>query len=386
MVLLWLALAFLTALVLAGLGRSLARDAAAPSATEAELAVYRDQMREIEADRDRGLIAGAEAEAARVEIARRLLAVDARHAAAGSEQAGDARPGKSRLSPTVLAVAIALPALGLYLALGSPNLPGRPHAGESKAADRGNIDKLVAQVEERLRTKPDDGQGWDVIAPVYLRLQRFPDAAEAYGNAARLLGESPQRLAGFAEATIMANDGVVVEVARRSLERVLVLDGKRLEPRFWLALAKEQDGDFAGAATDYRALLALATDGVRPPAWRTGIEERLRQVESQAGVKSGAPPATGPAGPTAADAEAASRMAPEDRQKMIAGMVDGLAARLEKDGRNPEGWARLIQSYMVLGRRDDALAAAVKARAALAGDDKALETLAQVIKQLGLDS
>ena len=179
----------------------------------------------------------------------------------------------------------------------------------------------------------------------------------------------------------------MTEAARRAFEEVLKLEPSRVEPRFWLALAKEQDGDLAGAAADYRNLLASAGG---PAPWRESVRERLRAIGEQA-TKGAAepPPSTGPAvtgpGPTAADVAATESMAPADKGRMIEGMVAGLAARLEVDGRNPEGWARLIQSYSVLGRKPDAIAALAKARRALAGDASELSQLAALAKRLGLE-
>ncbi len=90
-------------------------------------------------------------------------------------------------------------------------------------------------MEARLREDPDQGKGWEVIAPVYLKLGRFRDAANAYANAARLNGETVALLAGRAEAAMLASDGIVTEEARTAYEKILKLEPRRVEPRFWLA-------------------------------------------------------------------------------------------------------------------------------------------------------
>src|SRR5690606_33027739 len=139
----------------------------------------------------------------------------------------------------------ALP-LTFYLAEGSPGLPGQPHAARiAVPSDRATIDSLVAKGEVRLRAHPEVGQGWDVIAPVYFRQGRVTEAAQAYRHAIRLLGESPRRLDGLGEASVFASNGIVTEEARRSCGRLAGLEPAQPEPRFWLALAKEQDGDLA---------------------------------------------------------------------------------------------------------------------------------------------
>jgi len=149
----------------------------APTASSgSDVAVYRDQLEEIERDRVAGLIAEPEAEAARVEVSRRLLA---------AADAGDERPSQVsvRHRGAIAIVAILLLPAGaasLYLAIGSPFLPGAPLA-ERVAAQAKNpaIENLVAQVETYLESNPKDGRGWEVVAPVYVQLGRFDDAVKA---------------------------------------------------------------------------------------------------------------------------------------------------------------------------------------------------------------
>lgn len=395
--LLWIAFAVLTAAVVAALLRPLLRETASvlePAA--ADMAVYRDQMAEIAVDRERGLIADAEAEAARTEVARRLLALEHasdRMAVGKSPDATQAAQGPwSRVALAVGAL-VPLLALGLYLQLGSPQLPAQPHhARIAKPNEAANLVELVAKVERRLRDNPSDGQGWEVIAPVYVMQQRHIDAANAFARAIALLGESPRRLAGLAEAHVLAANGMVNEPARLAYERLRVLEPQRLEPRFWLAFAKEQDGKLADAAADYRALLA---DAPADAEWRPMVEERLQHVTGAApvGVPAQAPPVAGTAsppvggpGPRQQDVEAASKMTPEQRAAMIEKMVDGLAARLKTNGKDVAGWINLVRAYTVMGRRSDAVAALAEARGHLAGDTAALAEIAVLEKSLGLGS
>ena len=376
--LLWLAFAFLTAVVLVAVLAPLAR-APRREAEDASLAVYRHQLDEIDADRARGVVDEAEAAAARIEVSRRLLAGAApedRHAKKRSQ----ALP---RREPLAMAIALLTPvlALALYLTHGSPGMPSNPVAARAAAPlEQAQVGDLVAKVEARLREHPEDGQGWDVVAPVYMKLGRFRDAATAFANAARIEGETARRLAGFAEATVLAADGVVGEEARLAYEKILKLEPGRPEPRFWLALAKEQDGKLADALADYRALLAKAP-GEAP--WRSAVEDRVAEVSRRLEGASSPEPARGP---TSADVAAAERLAPEDRSRMIAAMVDGLAERLQRDGRDLAGWLRLVNAYVVLERKDDARAALAKARQHFPGDEQALAKLSALAASLGLGS
>lgn len=382
--LLWVSFAVLTAAVIGLLLRPLRtaeRPAVAPA--DADLAVYRDQLRELDAERERGLIVESEIESARAEVARRLI----KRAGETAEQAASSAASAARASRIYLAVAVLLPlaSVALYLASGSPHLPGQPFAERQAApAQETSVANLIGRVEQRLRDHPEDGKGWDVIAPVYLRIGRYADAAHAFAEAIRLEGESVRRLVGFGEATLLAENGVVSEAVRKAALRVRALDPAHIEADVWLALAKEQDGDFAGAAADYRAMLAK---GPADAPWREPITERLGLVEKKLGgaPAEAAPPAASSGTPDAAAAAEVAAMPPAEREAFIARMVDGLAARLRDDGRDLDGWIRLARAYKVLGRDDDARAAMERARENFAGDGASLAEIARSAESLGLD-
>jgi cytochrome c-type biogenesis protein CcmH len=395
-VLLWVILACLTAIALLVLLRPLASAAAKDPAPDAfDAAVYRDQLGEIESDRARGLIGETEAEAARLEIARRLLRADSK------ERVSDrtAKSSGAKIAATI-GVALTLPllALGLYLVYGSPRLPDQPLAArlEDPASDK-NLEALVARVEARLREHPEEGEGWEVIAPVYMGWRRYSDAAEAYTQAIRLLGPSAKRLSGQGQALVLANNGVVTEDARRALERATELDPNLVEPRILLAIAKEQDGQFAAAVADWRALLAKET-GDQP--WREMVEKRIAADEAHlagkpvlsgptAEAEKTGPTKTSPqgqGGPSAEDMATAQTMSPADRQAMIERMVQGLAARLEQQGDDLPGWLKLVRAYSVLDRKDDAVKALQRAKSQFSGNSQALEQLDALAAELGLKS
>jgi cytochrome c-type biogenesis protein CcmH len=377
--LLWLLFSVLTAATLATILRPLMRPAApaADPAGEGTLAVYRDQLAEIDVEAGRGVIDAREAEATKAEIARRLLAAaDTRDAMAASATSPS---GLGRRMALGIAALTPVMTLALYLAYGAPGFPGQPHAEHMQEAlqrDRmhtAQVNDLVAKVEMRLREAPDDGRGWDVIAPVYFKIGRFRDAADAFARASRLLGESPARLAGFAEASVFAADGIVTEDARKAYERILELDPQRVEPRFWLALAREQDGDLKGAKADFEKLLASAPADA---PWRSSVEERVSAIAQRLEGK----------GPTADDIAASAKLDPAQRKAVIEGMVDGLAQRLKANGNDLAGWVRLVRAYTVLQRGEEARAALADARKALAADEAAQQTLKQLATSLGLGS
>jgi cytochrome c-type biogenesis protein CcmH len=376
--LLWVFFSILTAGVVGALLWSYRRaQEAASGSADADVAVYADQLLQIDADRARGLLSESEAQSARAEVGRRMLtrAADADAGVRAATRGSERVVGIAALSIPVLA-------LILYARLGSPGLPDTPHAGRTaEDAARSQVDAMIARVEQRLRSAPEDGNGWDVIGPVYLRMERYGQAAEAFANANRLLGETPKRLAGFVQAEILANNGIVNPNAKTAAERLLALEPDRLDARMWLALAKEQDGQFAEALADYRALIKAPQ---MTPAMTSAIEVRISAVERLARGETVEPPASGgmpggavPGGGMPSDAAG--------QQAMIEGMVARLAGRLAADGKDPAGWAQLMRSYMVLGRKDDAAKALSDARKVLGDDASALEQVNTAAAELGVE-
>lgn len=332
-----------------------------------DLAVYRDQLAEIERDRAAGLIAENEAAGAQVEVSRRLIAAADTQAPAPT----DAVSATWRRQAVAVAALILLPlgAAAVYVALGSPSLPDQPLAARLADA-RGNhsIDTLITQVEDHLTRHPEDGRGWEVIAPVYLRLGRFEEAVKARRNAVKLNGATAERESALGEALVFAANGVVTAEAKAAFERAIALDANGVQARYFLGLAAEQDGDRTQAAATWRALIAAA-----PPdaPWLDLLRSALARVEGRAG---GGGAAGGP-NVDASNDQAAAQLGPEQRKAMIEGMVNRLSERLHRDGADVDGWLRLVRSYMVLGEPDKARAAAVDARRALAGDAVKLRRL-----------
>ena len=322
-----------------------------------EAAFYKAQLEEIRRDVDRGLLPQGEAESARAEAARRLIA-----AASGLPQALPAAR-RYRIAAAVL-IAVGLPAIAfpLYARLGQPALSDEPLASR-QTAPQIDIAAAVAAVEKRLIEKPDDGKGWAVIAPVYMRLERYSDAAHAYSEALRLLGEDPLRRAAYGEALVAAAGGVVTDEARQAFDRALTEQPGQPQARFYRALAEEQDGKKADAARDYQSLLA---DSPPDAPWRSVVNARLAALNGE------------PAPATDADA------IPEAQRPMIEGMVSRLATRLASNGGSVDEWSRLIRAYTVLHEADKAKAALADAHKALASNANAVASLDALARDLGL--
>lgn len=299
-----------------------------------------------------GLMTAQEHKAASIEQARQLLALQAK-SGAGNERARTLSLAQRKSMIGLALLGVPVLAIGLYLRLGQPALPDSPlvarMAQSSKVASI-NVEDATAKLEAHLLKNPDDGKGFEVIAPVYMRMERFSDAAHAYGRVVALLGETPERLTDWGESQMAAAGGVITPEAQAALERAVALDSNFAKARFYLARLKEQNGDNAGA---YQALVDLAA--LLPPGMP---QARVREEIERFHVEGKAPAGSRP--PAAAEA-IASLPAPE-QAAMIRNMVDGLSARLAEKGGNAEEWLRLITARMVLGEREAAIAHLTEAK------------------------
>jgi cytochrome c-type biogenesis protein CcmH len=373
---LWLAFALMTAAAIFAVLWPLSRPGRVRSGSDAE--VYRDQLGEIERDRAAGLIGEAEADAARIEVSRRLIAAgDARPDAASADSAA----GLWRRRAAALAALILVPfAAGtIYLMHGSPELPGEPLASRLHAKDDQSILAMIAQVERHLEATPKDARGWEVLAPVYLRLGRFDEAVRARRHAIEYGGETAQREADLGEALVAAANGVVTADAKQAFDRATAKAPDDPKARFYLGLAAQQDGDTDKAAGIWQKLLKDAPPGA---PWMSAVQQALASAGKEA------PPeakADNSPGPSAADVAAASNMTDAQRNEMVRGMVGRLAERLKQDGSDVEGWLKLIRAYVVLGERDKAGEAVSHARAALTGDPDKMRRIDEFAKSVGLN-
>lgn len=330
----------------------LGRRAAPEAAGTADLSFYRAQLAELDRDLARGAISSAEAGAIRTEAGRRLLrarAEEPTRPAATGEPALRRRRGAAALALS----GVPLISLAVYGALGSPHVPSATSSIARNAAGNAELATALARIESHLAANPNDGRGWDVVAPVYLRAGRFAEAAAAFGTARRLLGDSEPRLSGLGEALVGQAGGMVNTEAVSALEKASALDPAAMRPRFYLAMAAEQDGRAAEAGQGYATILS-ASSGDAP--WLPMVRDRLSRLTV-------ASPAASPE---------------------IRAMVDGLDARLRTSGGTEEEWGRLLRSYVVLGQRAEAADRLTQARAALASDPATGGRLDVLARDLGL--
>lgn len=350
----WLFSACLTAIatlvVLIPLSRSIH---ASQSAGQNDLEVYRDQMSEIAADVSRGMIDTQSAKQARLEIARRLLKAEKEQSLT---QSVSDNLQSHKLIAFIAVLLVPLLSWGIYASIGSPDLVSQPLSQRVAAdAERAPVEELVAQAEAHLAQNPQDGRGWNVLAPIYLRLGRVDDAINAYRNAIRLNGEDFARNLGLAESLVLKSGGLVTAEAHKLFEKVAAQNPDDYRPQFFLARTLLQEGKNAEAKAFLQAFLARSSADA---PWRAQIEEAIRHIDGEnVSASTPAVSANPIKEPSAVDVAAAASMSDDQRKEMIEGMVAGLQAKLEAQPDDLEGWQRLLRSYMIMQKSDDAKAA-----------------------------
>jgi cytochrome c-type biogenesis protein CcmH len=377
---------------------------------EADVQVYKDQLREVERDLARGVLTPTEAEAIRVEVSRRLLEADRQAAEAGT--AHHAPRIATGAVAALSAVAVVGGTFALYQWLGAPGYPDLPLAtriASAEAARESRPGQEAAEAEmtalarppveagaeylalmDRLRAtvaeRPDDVQGHRLLARNETALGNYVAAREAQERVVALLGEAvtTQDIADLADIMVLAAGGYVSPEAEALLARVLAADPGNGAARYYTGLMMAQTGrpDLAFQVWDGLLRTSAPTD-----PWVLPIRAQIRDLAQIAGVRDYVPPEMAPRapGPTAEAMEAAAEMTPEERMAMIRGMVDGLSDRLATEGGPPEDWARLIGALGVLGETAQATAIADEAETVFAGNDAALSLIAEARLRAGLN-
>ncbi len=249
-----------------------------------DLEVYRDQLAELDRDAARGLIQPAEAEQARAEIARRILK------AGKSATATTAQSGRSvRAAGMAAVLAVPLVSWGIYAAVGSPDLPSQPLGGAPGEESGGRtVDELIARAEAHLAANPDDGRGWDVLAPIYCAtrpLRRGGDGLSQRHPTRR--GERARANPGSAKAIAGVAGGMVTAEAQAAFERALKLEPGQPKASFYLASALAQEGKIAEALSAWQAMtIALPTDS----PWREAVGQAMAEANSRLAAAGNEPP------------------------------------------------------------------------------------------------
>jgi cytochrome c-type biogenesis protein CcmH len=326
--------------------------------------VYRAQLAELEEDRGRGLIATDEAEAARVEIARRLLATERPQA---PPRGAAANPALAAL----LAALLTATGGGIYLLRGAPDLEPR-----GPGAERAALAEQARTLAEQTRRDPRDAAAWLNLGRTSAALGRWDMAVAAYRAALALRPGAAPLLGALGEALTM-QAGRVTDDARQ----VFAQAPEEISSRFYLAQAQAEAGDAAAAIAAWQK---LAGDLPAAAPIRAEIARRADAAARQAGLPPPALPA-GAAGPDEEAMAAAARLPPEQRAAMVRGMVARLAERMQRAPGDPEGWLRLGRAYLMLGEAEKADAAYDRAAALRPGEQVRLQQIAAIFEVTPLD-
>src|SRR5450631_1184227 len=285
-----------------------------------DIAVYRDQLDEIDRDQAASRIGNVEAEAARVEVSRRLIA--AAETAKARSVAPAAGPAGWYRRATLAAAIVLLPvgAGAVYLSLGSPNLaPVSMNAATDGQPLPGGIENTVAEVETYMESNPKNGRGWELLAPVYLRLGRFDDAVRARRNALEIFGPDAAHLGDLGEAIVVASNGVVTAEAKGLFERANAAEPDDVMAQYYLGLSAKQEGRRDEALKRWTALVSGAREGAE---WLPMVKDAIARVDEKGR-------SVVAAAPSAAVAASSTAVAPpEHNGGAIEAMVERLAERL----------------------------------------------------------
>jgi cytochrome c-type biogenesis protein CcmH len=321
-----------------------------------DVTVYRAQLAEIDEELARGSLNESEAGAAKLEFQRRLLRADA--AAEGKTAAASQRS----VLIGAIAVLLLVPVLGggIYLVIGRPeatqiDLAAMQRRAAQEAQIRADTERMIAQLRERLAAEPNRADGWLLLGRSLLAIDRAAEAVPALDRAIALQPDDAESYALRAEAQTLAADGSVTASAQRDFRAVLERDPQHPGARYYLGLARLQEGDTRGAYDDW---YALAADSPADAPWLDVVQARLRELAPRLGIAlaQAVPDARPPmqAGPSREQMDAAQQMSAEDRNAMVRGMVDRLAERLQENPGDADGWLRLARAREVLGEVDAA--------------------------------
>ncbi len=270
-----------------------------------------------------------------------------------------------------------------------------PKAAASPA-QAGDVGTMISQLEARLKDNPADAEGWRMLGWAFFETGRYAESASAYGRATQIEPTKGEYWSSLGEARVLAGPGSVTPDARTAFQWELNLDPKDPRARYFLAVAKDMDGNHKGAIADWIALLRDTPAGA---PWEADVRRIVAEVAAREKIDISkemaslgtAVPAPGSSvataaipGPSPEEMRAAAALPKGQQDMMIQGMVDGLESRLQAKPDNAQGWIMLMRSRMHLGQTAKAAAALTSARAAFANAPEKLEMINSAARELGV--
>jgi cytochrome c-type biogenesis protein CcmH len=292
------------------------------------------------------------------------------------------------------AATVAIVAVGIGM---TRSRTGEPAAGPSASASpQADVDTMITRLEAKLKTDPNDAEAWRMLGWSFFETGRFAESATAYKKAAQLAPGNAEYWSSLGEALVLAGDGrSIPRDASDAFRRAVTLDPKDSRARYFLGVEMDMAGRRREAIDAWFALLKDAPAGA---PWAADVRRAIEQVAAQekidvkdrlAALKPAAPAApsgaaaalNGIPGPTREQMAAASQLPSGQQEAMVRSMVDGLAAKLKADPKQPDRWMMLIRSRMMLGQTREAGQALQQA---IAANPQARADLVNAAKMLGV--
>lgn len=407
----WIAAAVLTLVIAAWLTWSILRKRKAQTpVAEFDLQVYRDQLKEVEKDRARGVISEEDAQRTKVEVSRRILEADKALAAGDSLHRA---PRGATIGAAVLTVALlGGGGVALYDSIGAPGYPDLPLKSRMQAAEEARKtrpsqaeieaqvkpdpsipapdpenEELVDKLRQVTQERPDDLQGFSFLARSEAAIGNFKAGYVAQQRAIELKGEQTTSgdYAMLADLMILAAGGYVSPEAEAAISQSLARDRNNGTALYYAGLMYAQTGRPDVAFAYWRPLLE-ASPADAP--WVAPIRAQIEEAAYYAGIEYRLPAAASAApmmpGPSAEDMDAAADMTPEERMEMIRGMVDRLGERLATEGGSADEWARLVNALAMLNETEQAAAIWAEAQQVFAGKPEMLATVEAAARNAGV--
>ena len=260
--------------------RSLVKPKSQPRKDSADIEFYHAQIAEIELQQTQQLISGQDAETAKAEAARALLKTQPARFTTNYSQ--------NTIRYTALAILVAIPVISLpiYSFIGQPQMTDLPLAERPKPDPaKAKLDELITQIEARLVASPNDTRGLELIAPLYMRTNRFEDAARVLQKLVTKFGSSPVRETDFGEALMMANEGIISVESHAAFERALLVDPKFHKALYYMGKAAEQNRKVEKA----REIWAELADDMPQGSLKTMVESEIIRLDKKSAEKTKTP-------------------------------------------------------------------------------------------------
>lgn len=383
MILFWIAVAALSVAVLAGLTWPLLRKPQLGSTltrVDYDLSIYKDQLLEVERDIDRGVLSEDQAQAARVEVERRMLGVIQKKPQIKTMDDGVStivHPLSTRVLILVILGVVPLGAIALYWNLGQPGMPDFPLSGRSaeiqNQANAGpnmaQLNAMIRDIKLRLTKDPKNARDWLILGRAYELRGDLADAVGVYEKLVDVTNRYSGAVLTLAAAKFKLANQIMNNATMALFKEGQAKDPGNPMPYYYIALGQEQFNNFPAALKEYVRLLQNSPENAK---WVPNVQARMKRVAKKLGVpvpvvkmmppltvptngqpkvQGGAAQGAGSSGvsPSAQQIQEAKKMTPAQRQAFIRSMVGLLAQKLKANPDDLAGWRRLANAYKVLG-------------------------------------